>query len=83
MFDHPIGCGARFYPLELKKILDEYVVGQDRAKRILCNTVFNHMQKINIRESQEQSIINQKEKRRRQQAARERESQERLTPGGP
>jgi ATP-dependent Clp protease ATP-binding subunit ClpX len=33
-------------PAELKKGLDEYVIGQDRAKRILSVAVHNHYQRI-------------------------------------
>ena len=34
-------------PEELKKILDEYVVGQDEAKRVLSVAVYNHYKRIN------------------------------------
>ena len=34
-------------PEELKKILDEYVVGQDDAKRVLSVAVYNHYKRIN------------------------------------
>ena len=33
-------------PAELKKILDEYVVGQDRAKKVLSVAVYNHYKRI-------------------------------------
>jgi ATP-dependent Clp protease ATP-binding subunit ClpX len=33
-------------PAEIKKILDEYVVGQDRAKRILSVAVYNHYKRL-------------------------------------
>ncbi|MCM1579442.1 MAG: AAA family ATPase, partial [Ruminococcus sp.] len=33
-------------PAEIKKILDEYVVGQDAAKRALCVAVYNHYKRI-------------------------------------
>ncbi|MBI5892065.1 MAG: ATP-dependent Clp protease ATP-binding subunit ClpX [Deltaproteobacteria bacterium] len=33
-------------PFEIKKILDEYVIGQDRAKKILSVAVHNHYKRI-------------------------------------
>ena len=33
-------------PMEIKKKLDEYVVGQDSAKRALCVAVYNHYKRL-------------------------------------
>ena len=33
-------------PEEMKKYLDEYVVGQDEAKKTLCVAVYNHYKRI-------------------------------------
>lgn len=33
-------------PVELKKILDEYVIGQERAKKVLSVAVYNHYKRI-------------------------------------
>ena len=33
-------------PMEIKKQLDEYVIGQDRAKRVLSVAVYNHYKRI-------------------------------------
>ena len=33
-------------PAELKKILDEYVIGQDRAKKVLSVAIYNHYKRI-------------------------------------
>ncbi|RJQ10771.1 MAG: ATP-dependent Clp protease ATP-binding subunit ClpX, partial [Bacillota bacterium] len=35
-------------PREIKTFLDEYVIGQDRAKRILSVAVYNHYKRINM-----------------------------------
>ena len=37
-------------PAEMKKILDEYVIGQERAKRALSVAVYNHYKRINRRQ---------------------------------
>ena len=37
-------------PSELKEKLDEYVIGQDEAKRVLCVAVYNHYKRILYRE---------------------------------
>ena len=34
-------------PVEIKAFLDEYVIGQDRAKRMLAVAVYNHYKRIN------------------------------------
>ena len=34
-------------PLEIKKFLDEYVIGQDDAKKILSVAVYNHYKRLN------------------------------------
>ncbi len=36
-------------PAEIKKILDEYVIGQDRAKKILSVAVHNHYKRIDAK----------------------------------
>src|SRR5271154_6442446 len=35
-------------PTEIKKVLDEYVVGQDRAKRTLSVAVYNHYRRMEV-----------------------------------
>ena len=34
-------------PMEIKEILDQYVIGQDEAKRALSVSVYNHYQRVN------------------------------------
>jgi ATP-dependent Clp protease ATP-binding subunit ClpX len=38
-------------PVEINAILDEYVIGQERAKRILSVAVYNHYKRIDSRET--------------------------------
>ncbi len=33
-------------PMEIKKVLDEYVIGQEKAKRILAVAVYNHYKRL-------------------------------------
>jgi ATP-dependent Clp protease ATP-binding subunit ClpX len=49
-------------PSELKEKLDEYVIGQNEAKRVLCVAVYNHYKRILYREEKQKKQI--KEKRR-------------------
>ena len=40
------GAGVIPKPAQIKKVLDEYVIGQDRAKKILAVAVHNHYKRI-------------------------------------
>ena len=48
-------------PRELKSMLDEYVVGQDEAKRVLSVAVYNHYKRINYNIDVESSKSTKKE----------------------
>ena len=48
-------------PRELKAMLDEYVVGQDEAKRVLSVAVYNHYKRINYNIDVEDSKSTKKE----------------------
>ncbi|KAG6014422.1 hypothetical protein E4U54_005336 [Claviceps lovelessii] len=63
----------QFYPRDLKKRVDEYVVGQERAKRTICSTLFNHYQKLRRRHQHEHERRNFSDKLMRQRFARDRE----------
>ncbi|PHH65406.1 hypothetical protein CDD81_2510 [Ophiocordyceps australis] len=61
----------QFYPRDLKKCLDAYVVGQDRAKRIICSTLFNHYQNYRRRHQIECKDRQAQEKLERQRSSRD------------
>ena len=77
MFDKANFGVPQFYPRDLKKRVDEYVVGQDRAKKTICSTIFNHYQNIRRRHKHEHEDMNIKERLTRHKFAREREMQQR------
>ena len=47
-------------PSELKEKLDEYVIGQDEAKRVLCVAVYNHYKRILFNEEKKKAKGNKK-----------------------
>ncbi|UPK93487.1 hypothetical protein LCI18_004422 [Fusarium solani-melongenae] len=63
----------QFYPRDLKKRVDDYVVGQDRAKKTICATIFNHYQNLRRRHQHEHEDRNRRDKMMRQRFARDRE----------
>ena len=40
-------------PAEIKQLLDEYVIGQDEAKKVLSVAVYNHFKRLNFRYKKE------------------------------
>lgn len=67
----------QFYPRDLKKRVDDYVVGQDRAKKTICATIFNHYQGVRRRHQHEHEERNRREKQTRQRLVRDRELHQR------
>ncbi|QIX02491.1 hypothetical protein AMS68_008008 [Peltaster fructicola] len=57
----------RITPILLKQHLDQYVVGQDRAKKALATAVYNHYQRIQElqRRDEEEEELQAREERRR------------------
>ena len=47
-------------PRDLRKILDEYVIGQDRAKKVLSVAVYNHYKRIDFKGGKHSDIELQK-----------------------
>lgn len=43
-------------PMEVKKFLDEYVIGQDDAKKVLAVAVYNHYKRLNQKSDNEVEI---------------------------
>ncbi|KAI0181787.1 P-loop containing nucleoside triphosphate hydrolase protein [Hypoxylon sp. FL1284] len=67
----------QFYPRDLKKRVDEYVVGQDRAKKTISSVIFNHYQNVRRRQYQEEQERKREERLMRQAIARDRNARER------
>jgi len=42
----PVSLGETLIPADIKKRLDQYVIGQDYAKKVLSVAVYNHYQRI-------------------------------------
>ena len=43
-------------PNEINEFLDDYIVGQDQAKRILSVAVYNHYKRVQVGESKEDDV---------------------------
>ena len=43
-------------PAEIKKFLDEYVIGQDDAKKVLSVAVYNHYKRVNNKQNQPDDV---------------------------
>ena len=41
-------------PHEIKKVLDEYVIGQDQAKKVLSVAVYNHYKRLELRRGKDE-----------------------------
>ena len=61
----------QFYPRDLKRRVDDYVVGQDRAKKTICSVIFNHYQNLRRRQHHELQAQRLREKLQRQKYAQE------------
>ncbi|KAH8897852.1 P-loop containing nucleoside triphosphate hydrolase protein [Thozetella sp. PMI_491] len=66
-----------FYPRDLKKRVDDYVVGQDRAKKTICSVIFNHYQSLRRRQHLEAKDQRLREKQQRQRYLRDKDLLER------
>jgi ATP-dependent Clp protease ATP-binding subunit ClpX len=44
-------------PQEIKSVLDQYVIGQERAKKILSVAVYNHYKRLDVRSSRNKEDI--------------------------
>ncbi|KAK0705142.1 P-loop containing nucleoside triphosphate hydrolase protein [Lasiosphaeris hirsuta] len=67
----------QFYPRDLKRRVDDYVVGQDRAKKTICSVIFNHYQGLRRRQHHEAQDQHLREKLQRQKFAQDRDTYER------
>jgi ATP-dependent Clp protease ATP-binding subunit ClpX len=67
----------QFYPRDLKRRVDDYVVGQDRAKKTICSVIFNHYQGLRRRQHHELQDQRFREKLQRQKYAQDQDAFER------
>jgi ATP-dependent Clp protease ATP-binding subunit ClpX len=44
-------------PVEIRQKLDEYIIGQDRAKKVLSVAVYNHYKRVNFNQTQDKNSI--------------------------
>lgn len=44
-------------PKEIRRVLDEFVIGQDRAKQILSVAVYNHYKRIDAKEKRDDVVL--------------------------
>jgi len=58
--DYYTSTGSIPKPQEIKKHLDEYVIGQERAKKVLSVAVYNHYKRIEVRQSASDDVELQK-----------------------
>ncbi|KAK7921310.1 P-loop containing nucleoside triphosphate hydrolase protein [Apiospora marii] len=80
MFNKSTFGVPQFYPRDLKKRVDEYVVGQERAKKTISSVIFNHYQGVRRRNHQEEVERKRQEKILRRNEARERQAREKESP---
>ena len=46
----PLGSGLLPKPVEVKDVLDDFVIGQERAKKVLAVAVYNHYKRVEVAE---------------------------------
>ena len=57
MQEHSASAGSKLpKPKEIKGILDEYVIGQERAKKVLSVAVYNHYKRLESRSSSKHEV---------------------------
>ncbi len=58
---HAAQAGISLYtPVEIKQKLDEYIIGQDSAKKVLSVAVYNHYKRINRAKAESDDVVIEK-----------------------
>ncbi len=52
----PAGATKLPKPVEINTILDEYVIGQDRAKKVLSVAVYNHYKRLDAKNASKNAV---------------------------
>ena len=52
----PAGSAKLPKPIEINSILDDYVIGQDRAKKVLSVAVYNHYKRLDAQTSSKNAV---------------------------
>lgn len=48
--------GRRLHPSDIAHYLDQYIIGQDKAKQVLANAVYNHYKMIEMKHNKKTNV---------------------------
>ena len=53
----PQSVQTQWTPQSMKEYLDQYIIGQDKAKEVLCTAVYNHYQILKMKEAGDKEAV--------------------------